>query len=130
MRERRENEKFHEIGESQLWRWKIFMKRAGEAAGESGNFHETKVELLAKVKIFMKRAGEAAGESGKFPWNECGIVGEGENFHEAGGSLLKKRECTLKIDGVVGKVEMHVKNCRGPVEKVGKFHKFGRILLK
>ena len=64
---------------------KNFVKRAGEAAGESGNFHKTNVGLLAKVKIFLRRV-------------------------EAGGSLLKKRECTLKIDGVVGKVKMHVKN--------------------
>ena len=50
-----------------------------------GNFHETNAGLLAKVKIFLRRV-------------------------EAGGSLLKKRECALKIDGVVGKVEMYVKN--------------------
>ena len=43
VRERRENENF--------------MKRAGEAAGESGNFHETNVGLLAKVKIFLRRVG-------------------------------------------------------------------------
>ena len=34
---------------------------------ENGNFHETNTGLLAKVKVFMRRAGEAAGESGKFP---------------------------------------------------------------
>ncbi len=52
---------------------------------ENENFHEKNAGLLTKVKIFLRRV-------------------------EAGGSLLKKRECTLKIDGVVGKVEMHVKN--------------------
>ena len=36
---------------------KIFMRRVGEAAGESGNFHETNVGLLAEVKIFLRRVG-------------------------------------------------------------------------
>ena len=54
---------FHEAGGGTATKVKIFMKRAGEAAGESGNLHETNAGLLAKVKVFMKRAGEAAGES-------------------------------------------------------------------
>ena len=106
---------FHEAGGGTATKVKIFMKRAGEAAGESEN------SFWSRCEIYRLRR--------KFSWKECGIAGEGENFLEAGGNLLKKRECTLKIDGVVGKVEMHVKNCRGPVEKVGKFHEIGRILL-
>ena len=59
---------------------------------------------------FFHEAGGGCYKGENFHEAGEGIAGGGENFLEAGGSLLKKRECTLKIDGEIGKVEMHVKN--------------------